>query len=192
MNRLIDVTSVNARLVTLPSCEADSRFRRTECFLKACQACPNYGTLWCCPPFSNSERPAGTHLTVMLVTIELEHTLPSGVIDSNDVIAALTDIITDVRREPEARLLQAEKQVGGTAALFTGMCPHCAGQPCSRIEGKPCRHPDIMRPSLEALGYDLEAMSRELFDEPLQWFKDGVPPSRLNLLGGIFFDNDQN
>ncbi len=185
----LTVKSVRQRTATIAADEADSRYRHLEKFIKACKACPNYGTVWSCPPFDSDDRPSGKFLTVVLLTVELEHHGESA--GQQELLREVRRIIADIRSEHEPILLQVEHNCGGNAVLYTGMCHHCGDERCARIDGKPCRHPKHVRPSLEALGYDLEAMSRELFDEPLEWFADGWPPAKLNLLAGLFSDEPQ-
>ena len=56
---------------------------------------------------------------------------------------------------------------------------------CTRREGLPCRHPESIRPSLEALGFDIARTASELFGIPLQWGSPGTFPAYLTLISAI-------
>lgn len=43
-----------------------------------------------------------------------------------------------------------------------------------------------MRPSPEAIGFDLVTLLHDLFHIDLQWGTDGFLPSRLYLIGAVF------
>lgn len=54
----------------------------------------------------------------------------------------------------------------------------------------PCRHPEKVRPSLEAFGFDISRTLSELFGIRLLWGKDGVIPEYLTLVCGFFHNAD--
>lgn len=60
-----------------------------------------------------------------------------------------------------------------------------------RPEAKPCRHPELVRPSLEACGFDIAHTTSELFGIELKWGTDGSLPEYLTLVCG-FFHNAEN
>ncbi len=94
-----------------------------------------------------------------------------------------------MRRIVEERLLAAEHCFGGRAFAFVGECLHCTA-PCARLTGAPCRHPDRLRPSLEACGFDLGRTSSELLDTELLWSSDGHLPRYLTLICGHLHSAD--
>ena len=57
---------------------------------------------------------------------------------------------------------------------------------CTRNCGTPCRHPEKVRPSLEAFGFDIAKTLAELFNIELLWGKDGKLPEYLVLVSGFF------
>jgi predicted metal-binding protein len=85
------------------------------------------------------------------------------------------------------QLFEAEKVLDGFACGFVGKCIYCS-KTCARIEGKPCRHPDKVRPSLEAFGFDLMKTSEELLGIKMKWGHDGMMPEYLTLVCGVFYD----
>ena len=54
-----------------------------------------------------------------------------------------------------------------------------------------CRHPELVRPSLEACGFDIAHTTSELFGIELKWGTDGSLPEYLTLVCG-FFHNAEN
>lgn len=53
----------------------------------------------------------------------------------------------------------------------------------------PCLHPDKVRPSLEAFGFDIGRTLSELFGIRLLWGKDGILPEYLMLVSGLFHNS---
>lgn len=66
-------------------------------------------------------------------------------------------------------------------------CPYCGEVPCARIEGGPCRHPDKVRPSLEAIGFDIGKTAKDLLGLEIKWSRGGFIPEYLTLVCGIFY-----
>ena len=92
-----------------------------------------------------------------------------------------------VIRELNEELLALEKSLVGMAFGFAGSCPYCGEIPCARIDGEPCRHPDKVRPSLEAFGFDMSKTASELLGLKIKWSHDGRIPEYLTLVCGVFY-----
>lgn len=166
---------------TMAAADYISRYRHVAKYIEACRACPGYGRRWGCPPYDDDPQPdlnkyEKVTLTVLKITPD----------DPREPLEAAQKIIDSARAEFEPRLLEEERRTGGRAALFTGRCPHCGEGACARASGAPCRHPDLVRPSLEALGFDLGATSREIFGIEMLWGENGKMPAYLTVIGGIF------
>lgn len=86
----------------------------------------------------------------------------------------------------EQQLREMEKTYGGKAFAYAGSCLYCPEGSCSRLDNQPCRHPDLVRPSLESYGFDLGKTASELFGFPLLWSDDGYLPEYLTLICGLF------
>jgi len=76
--------------------------------------------------------------------------------------------LSELRRRGEAVLLRYERATGGRMAALPGGCPYCGGAECTRRAGEPCRHPESVRPSLEAMGVDVCALAAAL-GRPMEW-----------------------
>ena len=71
-------------------------------------------------------------------------------------------------------------------------CPYCGGAACARIDGKPCKHPDKVCPSLEAIGFDISKTAKDLLGLEIKWSQDGLIPEYLTLVCGIFYQETSN
>ena len=88
-------------------------------------------------------------------------------------------------------MLDAEKEYGGRALAFAGECLLCGDEKCTRPLGKPCRHPQKVRPSLEACGFDVNKIAEELLGIEIKWGHDNKMPEYL-LLTCAFAHNQDN
>ena len=156
-------------------------FRDAPHFEQLCRQCPNYAKRWGCPPLSESE--CGMFLRYPQLKIIAVKLTPT---DTDLPLSTSCKILNAERRRLEPKILEEERLVGGRAALFTGMCLYC--KDCTRTAGQVCRHPELVRPSLEALGFDLDATARKLLNIEILWSNDGKLPPYLLLIGGIFYE----
>ena len=107
--------------------------------------------------------------------------------DKSLPLEAANDLMKPVIDEMNKELLETEKSLAGMCFGFVGSCPYCDGAPCARIEGKPCKHPDKVRPSLEAYGFDISKTAKELLGLEIKWSEQGLIPEYLTLVCGIFY-----
>ncbi len=159
------------------------QFRNADHFLKFCQQCRNYGRRYGCPPFSHDPLSDISHYQQVRITgvkiVPADKTLPLQV--ANDLMKPVIDQLNQ-------DLLETEQSLGGMCFGFVGSCPYCGGAACARIEGKPCRHPDKVRPSLEAYGFDMVKTAQELLGLEMKWSQHGRIPEYLTLVCGIFYN----
>ncbi len=66
-----------------------------------------------------------------------------------------------------------EEQIPGSISISSGGCNLC--NECNRKDGLPCRQPDKMRYSLDAFGFDLTAITKDMFDIDILWCKERLP-----------------
>ena len=102
-------------------------------------------------------------------------------------LEAANELMEPVTNELNKELLEMEKSLGGMSFGFVGSCPYCGGAPCARIEGKPCKHPDKVRPSLEVFGFDMGRTAKELLGLEIKWSKGQLIPEYLTLVCGVFY-----
>lgn len=152
-------------------------------FESMCRSCPAYGARWGCPPLSQEilMRPL-SYKYATIVAVKITPDIENAPLELAD------KLLIEVRRKIEPQLLAIEKATAGYAAVFTGRCYHCGTIPCTRPSGLPCRHPDLVRPSLESLGYDVSKITTATLGVSLLWGRDGHMPEYLTLVGAVFHD----
>lgn len=167
---------------TISAAEYIDNFRDEARFFALCKECGNFGRLWACPPFSDdmiSPLRAFSKVTVFVTKIE-----PC---DAHASMSDISEIFRVERRRIEPRLREMEAFTGGRAFAFAGECLYCPKGECTREKGEPCRHPELVRPSLEAVGFDIGKTTELLFGLPLLWSgPDGTPPAYYLLTTALF------
>ncbi len=160
-----------------------SEFRDVATFEECCRACPNYGRRWGCPPFDHDTlQDLLPYDKVMIMGVKLTPHDPKMPMEQ------VYDLMRPELEKMNRRLLEMEKERGGLAFGFVGKCERCGDVPCARIEGKPCRHPSVVRPSLEAYGFNVSKTASELLGIDMVWSKDKNVPRYLTLVCGLFFN----
>ena len=171
---------------TISTEELIRHFRNEEEVSGYCRECENFGESWGCPPFDfDVEDRLKQYKEVLLVATKLtpkEQGLP---------LNAAQELILPERRRIDKRLLELEKEHSGLACSYVGKCYYCAEESCSRVCGLPCRHPHLVRPSLEAYGFDVALISQELFGIKLRWGKDGLLPEYLVIVCALFYNTPE-
>ena len=90
---------------------------------------------------------------------------------------------TELRHQRHAHGGRASRKTGrrtmdracdGRAFTYVGNCFYRPKGTCTRAEGKPCRHPDLVRPSPETYEFDIVRTASELFGIELKWGKEGL------------------
>ena len=154
-------------------------FRDAEKFMGFCRDCGNYGKVWGCPPFDyDQEAYLRQWSQVRLLAVKItpaEKGLP---------LERVQDFIRPERIRIERLQREWERESGGRSFAFVGKCLYC--ESCTRPQGLPCRHPDLVRPSLEAFGFDIGKTLTDLFGIELRWSTDGRIPDYLTLVSGYF------
>lgn len=157
-------------------------YRRADYFMGFCEECQNYGRRYGCPPFDYEPLSViSGYENVRILGVKItpdEKQLPMS--DANEFIGPVTN-------EMNKRLLEMEEALDGLAFGFVGACPYCGGEPCARLEGKPCKHVDKVRPSLEAFGFDMSKTASNLLGMEIKWSNDGLIPDYFLLVCGIFY-----
>jgi len=164
----------------LPAAAYVARFRDAERVGGYCRECGNYGRSWGCPPFGfDMEEYVTRYGTALLVATRItpeEPGLP---------VSEAGRLILPERQRLERRLLEMERQYGGRSFAYVGTCIHCPEGSCTRPEGRPCRHPELVRPSLEACGFDVARTASELFGIEMKWGSGGrmpdLPDARMRI-----------
>lgn len=162
------------------SCMSMGNFRQNyqerEKFLAYCRECPRYDTVWSCPPFQ-FEADEYLEKFAYVNVVGAKVILSKKVIEEADTAEKVKnvgwDIVSEVKLSLEEKMRQLEGEVPGSIALSSGGCNLC--RECSRREGKPCRQPEKMRYSLDAFGFDLSSITRDMLGIEILWCKDRLP-----------------
>lgn len=163
---------------TMPMKEYAETFRDFGRVRGYCHGCGRYGKCWACPPYDFAEDEyLGQFTTISLLATKI--TPSEGVALTPETAER---ILNRERQRLDRMLLGME---GNARAFFAGTCILCPPEKCTRREGLPCRHPESIRPSLEALGFDIARTASELFGSPLQWGSPGTFPAYLTLISAI-------
>lgn len=157
------------------------RYRDLSQFLNYCHACPSFGKTYKCPPIAGEWDIDFTQFSTAHIFVD-KITIPA----KTPVTAAET-ITKPIRIRLEQELLAYEQSIGGRAFCCTATdgCDFCDA-PCSRLTGTSCRHPELVRPSLEAYGFDLTKTLFDLFGIELHWSQNGMLPDYIVLVGAVF------
>ena len=182
---MIDKAAIEQQLAELPLFQYDwittSELVFSERVRYICQTqCPMYNTTWACPPavgtveeckarcLSYPEALMMTSITEVSDIANLEETLATRG-PHEELTRQVRDMIA--AQGVETRALSTEA---------CAICQHCA------YPDAPCRHPDRVRPSLEAFGFDIGAISSELLHNELKWSRDGQLPEYFTLVSALF------
>lgn len=166
---------------TLPAADYIARFRDAERIAGYCRDCRNYGGSWACPPFDfEAEERLSEYETALIVAAKIVPSEPAV------PLSEATRLLRPERQRVERLLLEMEKTYGGRSFAYAGTCLYCPEGTCTRLEKLPCRHPELVRPSLEAFGFDVGKTTSELLGIELKWGANGCLPEYLTLVSGFF------
>lgn len=187
----MNYTLIN-KLAYIPTNEYMDKYRDVERFIGFCKTCHTFGKSWACPPFDYDSKD-------ILDKYKHCYVIGTQVIFSEDFIASSKDkeinalsqsIMRDVRAKFDHRLLNIEKKYSSSKVLFAGNCHWCPNQVCTRTLNEPCRYPTLIRPSLEAYGFDISKTTSELLQLELKWGKNGFLPPYFILVSGILSNEE--
>ena len=152
-------------------------------FLGYCQQCENYNRRWSCPTFDFAPMDICRRFKSLWLVNCVLTPLPGTTLEQ-----LLAGLQQEKNRLHDA-LLNMEKQNTGAWVLSAGSCRLCE-EGCSRPQGQPCRRPERMRYSLEALGGDVGKTAELYFKQPLVWIEKGEMPAYLTLVGGLLLTEE--
>jgi len=154
-----------------------------EKYLNICQKnCNYYGKNYSCPPYApklSDYSKEYTKLFVVMFRIKMSQ------IDIEDNFERLKTSNNILRQEIEG-LMRKLESCNKSKFLSSGPCKLCSR--CLAVIDKPCRYPEKMRYSLEALGVDCAHLIQKVFNKKMEWFENGVLPKRTSVIAAIPFD----
>ena len=147
-------------------------------FRRLCEQCGNYDRRWSCPSFSFDPMGIWREYSSVRLYMRLLRSTENGQ-SMESAMAALME----EKKKYFNLLMMWEKENPGSRMLSAGTCDLCGV--CAKESGEPCRHPEKLRYSIEALGGDVEECARRYFHMPVLWGKGGMAPAYYMLVGGL-------
>lgn len=178
--------SVTTRQVTIGADEFIRRYRDVERIRQFCLQCPGYGKAWNCPPFDFDPRILSDGFkTVNFIGTIIEFDEETRAACTTPEMAASVgrQAMNEVWMELLPQMHQMERENPGSRC-FTFRCVLCP-EGCTRPEGKPCRHPEQMRYSLESVGFDITTAASDLLGISLDWSTDGSLSKTITMLTAL-------
>lgn len=158
-----------------------------ETFLGYCKECSNYGSIWSCPPFDFDVMQFWRRydsLELIAEEIIFDEEYAGREFDEAEMDEITEKSIRKVKADLSEELYEKEREYPGSVSLSAGSCILCSER-CTKGEGKPCRFPDKMRYSIEALGGNVGLTISKLMGIEIEWMKDGVLPDKFVLVCGV-------
>ena len=179
--------TTETKTVTVSTPEFIAKYRDIAKFEGYCHQCPNYNRCYSCPPHGfdvASYLDGYAHGVIIGTKIILDPQLLQKPLSAAERDRFIEDLTHDYRRLLDATILALEQSIDGARGCFAGPCQFCTE--CAKVAGEPCRFPQKRRPSLESIGFDLAATSKELLGIELQWSRDALPPY-FTLISALFY-----
>jgi len=163
------------------------RYRAVRRIQALCAQCPQYRQTWACPPYPHGVRQVSDGFaTVILMAdvLTLDPQLVSSTTGEQQCRDVTQQVLDQAWKQLLPRLYDMERQHPGSRC-FAGRCRLCP-EGCTRPAGKPCRHPQLMRHSLESAGFNVSAAASDLLGIDLQWSPPDRLPHHITLVTAIF------
>lgn len=150
-----------------------------EEFLGYCKECKNYSKVWSCPPYDFAPEDYWKRFSELHV-IARKIIFDPGIGETD-----IMDIMSQVKDDMSSELYEMEERYEGSVSLSAGSCSLCRETGCTRGKGEPCRHPELMRYSIESIGGNVGLTVSKLMGIELEWLEEGKLPSYYVLVGGL-------
>ena len=182
--------SVEYRKNSMPLSTFRQKYQDRKKYMAYCRECPRYNMVWSCPPLAfdvDGYLNRFSCVTVLCAKIILSSHVIIEADKPEKIKTVGWDILLSVKLDMEEKLRRLEKNILGSVSLSSGGCNLC--KVCSRKDGQPCRQPDKMRYSLDAFGFDLTAITKDMFDIDILWCKERLP-DYFTLIHGILTEDE--
>ena len=171
--------------------ELKNNFWDIDKFEGFCKQCRNYGKVWSCPPYDFSiEEYVDRYKYIYIVGVKIvfdEDTLAT--INTKEKISNYTnETLHFMKNKIMNEMLNLEKLYPNSTSLSAGGCNLC--ESCSKLKNIQCIHPDLMRYSLESLGFDVGGVSNKLLNFELKWATETRLPDYFSLIAGIMTNEE--
>ncbi len=153
-------------------------------FAQKCRQCQSYASSWSCPPFDFD--PAGYwrqysefHIEGVCIYFDPAECQKHRSQEETDAI------IAEVRATEKALLAQKlyDMENDNSISLSEGVCSLCDS--CTRAANLPCRYPEKLRYSIEALGGNVGLTCSRLLGLQPEWVCENRLPRKLVIISGL-------
>lgn len=134
-----------------------------------CKSCPKHGQIWACPPYEKDEAEF------------------MKAYDEALIIGIQTKAFGPTKKSLGRALIELSERYP-VEVLIAGNCFLC--KPCTKVSGKPCAHPELMKYSLESLGFHVSDICENLLGVSLEWDTDN--PTYLATAAVLFKQSKVN
>lgn len=141
--------------------------------------CPHYNLSYTCPPNSPKFTDyTKNHEYSLVLAMYMD-------VDDNNSIETVHPYLRKVLSD----LLIPLEEIFNGLLSDGGRCRYC--ERCTYIDNIPCRYPDKMRFSMEAMGIDLDKVCKDVLNHSILWSKTGEA-NYCTVLGSINFNGNFN
>lgn len=160
-----------------------------------CKACPNFSKYWSCPTYAFDEAIFLKQFKYMHIIgrqFEVSREDLRNIRDPQAVKDYCTDKLQAIKVMTWKTLLEIENEVDGVIGLIPGNCPICEtqGLACARKTNEPCRHPGMMRFSLESLGFNVADLLKYEVGMTIKWGDTYRLPEVLTSVSAILCNEE--
>lgn len=157
-------------------------------FLPYCRECPNYNQVWSCPEYDFDPYDYWAEyqtFRIIGVKIIVPDEIAGQVCPPEECRKIIDELLWAEKRKLSLELYEMEKEYSGSVSLSAGTCQMCPAGKCTKREGKPCRHPEKLRYSIESLGGNVGLTVTKYLKQELEWIEEGRMPHHFILVCGL-------
>jgi len=160
-----------------------------------CKECPNFSKYWSCPTYTFDEAIFLKQFKYMHIIgrqFEVPRDDIRNIRDPQEINDYCTEKLEAIKVMTWKTLLEIEDEVEGALGLVSGNCPICEIQkmPCARKSNQPCRNPNLMRYSLESLGFNVASLVKYEVGMTLEWSANCRLPKVLTSVSAILCNEE--
>lgn len=173
----------------IPVSEYLEKYVDLDGFKEKCDACEKNGKFWSCPPFDFDVKEFWEKYNtvfVLAMQVKPDKKYRGQKFDDAKVQEILDETLNKANELLAGELYVWEDKMPGSVALSSGSCLYCT-KPCAREAGEPCRTPDKMRYSMEAMGANVGKTITELIGREPLWVEDGVIPEYFMVAAALLY-----
>ena len=190
-NTKTDMYTIKEKSVCINTDLYIERYHNPQKFIQFCKECKMYNSCWSCPPFDFETKAYLLKYTSIwfIGTQIFPSQFERSFATKEELILYEQDLLAKVRGQLDPLLLTLENKYPESRACFAGTCHFCTPSKCKRNKNLPCIYPQKIRPSLEALGFDIEHTTSDLLGIELLWSKNNILPEYYTLVSAFLTNN---